>query len=162
MQVAFDSPNRYGKGFDWTNYTVHDAANLLLRFLLQLPVPVVSFDFYDKFRSPMKESKSTGIFDPDAAILIYQGLIREMYSVHRQLLLYLLDMLAVFVNKSDDNKMTTPKLAAIFQPGILSHPQHCLSPIDQQLSQDVLIFLIENQDSFLIGMAGTVANDWGT
>ena len=82
-----------------------------------------------------------------------------MTPLHRQLLLYLLDMLAVFLNKSDHNKMTTPKLAAIFQPGILSHPQHSLSPTEQQLSQDVLSFLVENQDSFLIGMAGTAADD---
>jgi len=159
LQVAFDSPDRYGKGFDWTGYTVHDAANLLLRYLLQLPVPVVSLEFYDRFRSPMRESKSAGMFDPDTAILTYQSLIREMTPLHRQLLLYLLDLLAVFLNKSDLNKMTTPKLAAIFQPGILSHPQHSLSPTEQQLSQDVLSFLIENQDSFLIGMAGTAADD---
>lgn len=158
MQVAFDSPERYGKGFNWTGYTVHDAASLLLRYLLQLPDPVVSLEFYDRFRSPMIESGPAGIFDPDT-ILTYQSLIKEMPPLHRQLLLYLVDMLAVFASQSYVNRMTTPKLAAIFQPGILSHPQHCISPIDKQISQDVLIFLIENQDSFLIGMDGTAADD---
>jgi hypothetical protein len=55
--------------------------------------------------------------------------------------------------------MTVPKLAAIFQPGLLSHPDHCLSPNEQRLSQDVLIFLIDNQDRFLFGMAGTAVDD---
>ena len=48
---------------------------------------------------------------------------------------------------------------AIFQPGILSHPQHAMAPDEYKLSQDVLIFLIENQDHFLIGMQGTAADE---
>ncbi|KAI8931892.1 hypothetical protein NX059_010797 [Plenodomus lindquistii] len=55
--------------------------------------------------------------------------------------------------------MTTSNLAAIFQPGILSHPQHDMSPADYRLSQDVLIFLIDNQDHFLIGMEGTAVDE---
>lgn len=55
--------------------------------------------------------------------------------------------------------MTTHNLAAIFQPGILSHPQHDMSPQDYRLSQDVLIFLIDNQDHFLIGMEGTAVDE---
>ncbi len=55
--------------------------------------------------------------------------------------------------------MTTSNLAAIFQPGILSHPQHDMSPQDYRLSQDVLIFLIDNQDHFLIGMEGTAVDE---
>lgn len=80
-----------------------------------------------------------------------------MPPLNKHLLLYLLDLLAVFANKSDLNKMTTAKLAAVFQPGLLSHPEHHLSPNEQQLSQDVLIFLIDYQDNFLIGMPGTAA-----
>lgn len=85
-------------------------------------------------------------------------MITSLPPLNRQLLLYILDLLAVFASKSDLNKMTTPNLAAIFQPGILSHPQHDMSPPEYRLSQDVLIFLIENQDSFLIGMQGTAAD----
>jgi GTPase-activating protein SAC7 len=55
--------------------------------------------------------------------------------------------------------MTTSNLAAIFQPGILSHPQHAMSPVDYRLNQDVLIFLIDNQDHFLIGMEGTAVDE---
>jgi len=159
MQLAFDTPDRYGKGFDYTGYTVHDSANLLLRYLLQLPVPVVPLEFYDRFRSPVIDYKSAGTSYLETAIRTYQSLITEMPPLHRQLLLYMLDFLAVFASKCDLNKMTTAKLAAIFQPGLLSHPEHRLLPNEQQLSQEVLIFLTENQDSFLIGMPGTATND---
>lgn len=170
LRVAFDSPDRYGKGLDWTGYTVHDAANILRRYFNQLPEPIIPLEFYQKFRDPLKnhqaqavgpieaQSPSHGEFDPNAAIKAYQALITELPPLNRQLLLYILDLLAVFASKSDLNKMTTPNLAAIFQPGILNHPQHDMAPQEYRLSQDVLIFLIENQDSFLIGMQGTAAD----
>lgn len=170
LKVAFDSPDRYGKGLDWTGYTVHDAANILRRYFNQLPEPIIPLSFYNRFRDPLRnhqaqavgaieaQSPSVGDFDQDAAILEYQKLITELPPLNRQLLLYILDLLAVFASKSDLNKMTTPNLAAIFQPGILSHPQHDMAPPEYRLSQDVLIFLIENQDSFLLGMPGTGAD----
>ena len=85
----------------------------------------------------------------------YQRLITELPPLNRQLLLYILDLLAVFSSKSDLNRMNAANLAAIFQPGIISHPQHDMAPTEYRLSQDVLIFLIENQDHFLFGMSGT-------
>ena len=98
-------------------------------------------------------------FDHDKAIHTYQQLITELPSLNRQLLLYILDLLAVFASKSDVNLMTSANLAAIFQPGLLSHPNHDMSPQEYRLSQDVLIFLVDNQDSFLIGMSGTAVDE---
>ncbi|TKA83310.1 hypothetical protein B0A55_00594 [Friedmanniomyces simplex] len=170
LKVAFDSPDRYGKGLDWTGYTVHDAANILRRYFNQLPEPIIPLDFYERFREPLRnhqaqavgaseaQSPSVGHFDQEAAIRAFQNLITELPPLNRQLLLYILDLLAVFASKSDLNKMNTGNLAAIFQPGILSHPQHDMAPQEYRLSQDILIFLIENQDSFLIGMQGTEAD----
>lgn len=171
LKTAFDTPPRYGKGLDWTGYTVHDAANILRRYFNNLPEPIIPLGNYDPFRIPLKghqaeavghiegQAPSTGGFDPDNAVRIYQHLIKGLPSLNRQLLLYILDLLAVFAAKADVNKMTTHNLAAIFQPGILSHPQHDMSPQDYRLSQDVLIFLIDNQDHFLIGMEGTAVDE---
>jgi len=105
------------------------------------------------------QTPSQGDFSHDEAIRTYQQLITQLPPLNRQLLLYILDLLAVFASKADLNKMTTPNLAAIFQPGILSHPAHDMAPSEYRLSQDVLIFLIENQDHFLIGMQGTAADE---
>ena len=170
LREAFNSPDRYGKGLDWSGYTVHDAANILRRYFNQLPEPIIPLDFYDHFRDPIRnhqeqavgkidgQSPSEGKFDVVSAIKRYQELITTLPPLNRQLLLYILDLLAVFASKSDINKMTTANLAAIFQPGILSHPNHDMAPPEYRLSQDVLIFLIENQDHFLIGMQGTAAD----
>jgi GTPase-activating protein SAC7 len=38
----------------------------------------------------------------------------------------------------------------IFRPGLMSHPDHELSPSEHRLSQDVLEFLIAHQDWFML------------
>lgn len=170
LKQIFDSPDRYGKGLVWDGYTVHDAANVLRRYLNDLPEPVVPLALYEKFRDPLRGAtkQPTGdgegpqfvdSFDERAAIKTYQQLITELPPLNRQLLLYILDLLAVFAAKSDENRMNSQNLAAIFQPGMLSHPNHAMAPEEYRLNQCVLIFLIENQDHFLIGMQGTAADE---
>jgi hypothetical protein len=172
LQDIFNSPDRYGKGLDWSGYTVHDAANVFRRYLNQLPEPIVPFDFYDRFREPLRnvrqhtEASGEGeapaekpAFNHDEVVATYQRLIKELPPLNRQLLLYILDLLTVFAAKSDINRMTAANLSAIFQPGLLSHPDHYMSPDEYKLSQDVLVFLIENQDNFLFGMSGTAADE---
>lgn len=155
---------------NWDGYTVHDAANVLRRYLNLLPEPIVPLDLYDQFRAPLKGytkqavgdnegAQASDSFDVAKAITTYQNLITELPPLNRQLLLYILDLLAVFASKADENRMNSQNLAAIFQPGMLSHPNHDMAPQEYRLSQDVLIFLIENQDHFLIGMRGTAADE---
>lgn len=170
LKSIFDSPDRYGKGLVWDGYTVHDAANVLRRYLNDLPEPVVPLGLYEKFRDPLRGATKQAVgdvegpqfvdnFDEKAAIEKYQQLITELPPLNRQLLLYILDLLAVFAAKSDENRMNSQNLAAIFQPGMLSHPAHAMAPEEYRLNQCVLIFLIENQDHFLIGMQGTAADE---
>jgi hypothetical protein len=45
--------------------------------------------------------------------------------------------------------MPAANLAAIFQPGLISHPDHNMTPQEYRVSQEVLVFLIEHQDRFL-------------
>ncbi|KAH6605114.1 hypothetical protein Trco_006821 [Trichoderma cornu-damae] len=170
LKTIFDSPDRYGKGLVWDGYTVHDAANVLRRYLNDLPEPVVPLDLYEKFRDPLRGATKQAVgdtegpqfvenFDERAAIEKYQRLITELPPLNKQLLLYILDLLAVFAAKSDENRMNSQNLAAIFQPGMLSHPSHAMAPEEYRLNQCVIIFLIENQDHFLIGMQGTEADE---
>jgi hypothetical protein len=170
LKTIFDSPDRYGKGLVWEGYTVHDAANVLRRYLNDLPEPVVPLDLYEKFRDPLRGATKQAVgdtegpqfvenFDERAAISKYQRLITELPPLNKQLLLYILDLLAVFAAKSDENRMNSQNLAAIFQPGMLSHPSHAMAPEEYRLNQCVIIFLIENQDHFLIGMQGTEADE---
>ncbi|KAL7948309.1 hypothetical protein V8C42DRAFT_314061 [Trichoderma barbatum] len=170
LKTIFDSPDRYGKGLIWDGYTVHDAATVLRRYLNDLPEPVVPLDLYEKFRDPLRGATKQAVgdtdgpqfvenFDERGAIIKYQKVITDLPPLNKQLLLYILDLLAVFAAKSDENRMNSQNLAAIFQPGMLSHPSHAMAPEEYRLNQCVIIFLIENQDHFLIGMQGTEADE---
>lgn len=152
LESIFNKPPRYGKGLDWTGYTVHDAANILLRFLLQLPEPVIPIDQYGRFQ----DAYVTFHENPESTTSAYVDIIKSIQPTSRQLLLYLLDLLAVFASKVETNKMGVSRLAAIFQPAILSpvatrDEEFIEEAMSREKSREVLVFLIENQDQFLIG-----------
>ncbi|KAK7213696.1 hypothetical protein V2G26_020874 [Clonostachys chloroleuca] len=89
LKTLFDSADRYGKGLVWEGYTVHDAANVLRRYLNDLPEPVVPLDLYEKFRDPLRGATKQAAgdaegpqfienFDERGAIGKYQKLITEL------------------------------------------------------------------------------------
>ncbi|KAH9945048.1 Rho GTPase activation protein [Epithele typhae] len=140
LQAIFEHPPRYGKNVDWKKeqFTTHDVASVFRRYLTQMPESVIPHDMY---HLPRNE---------DEVIATYKRLIRSMPRANQYLLLYVLDLLSVFARKSDKNLMTAKNLAVIFRPALIAHPSHELSPQEHQLSQDVLEFLIKNQDWFML------------
>ena len=74
-----------------------------------------------------------------------------------QLLLCLLNLMASFCVRSeiqqDDCTPTCYKLSADHSPPIKAGEDSIEETSSRQLSRDVLIFLIEDQDSFLVGTA---------
>lgn len=174
LQTIFNSPPRFGKGLDWSGFNVHDAANVLRRYLNNLPEPIIPLYFYQQFREPLKEfsnivnledvSNNNGstpaikvaneedkelINDVNAAVDRYQTLISQLPQLNRQLLMYILDLLSIFAAKADENRMPASNLAAIFQPSLLSHPDHDMVPEEYHLSRAAIEFLIQHSNKFL-------------
>ena len=104
---------------------------------------------YSEFRNVMIKKP----FDPEPAIKTYRLLIQSSPPANQYLLLYVLDLLAVFARKSDKNLMTAANLAVIFQPGMFSHPSHLTSAEEHHIAVQVLEFLIEHQDHFVLGLS---------
>ncbi|GJN90331.1 hypothetical protein Rhopal_003340-T1 [Rhodotorula paludigena] len=115
LQGIFDEPPRYGKDFDWTGYSVHDAASVLRRYLNALPEPVIPAGLYLDFTAVLQKPQPIA-----ASIAAYRHLISLLPPASRYLLLYLLDFLSVFARCSDKNLMTASNLAVVFQPGLVS------------------------------------------
>ena len=108
--------------------------------------------------------------DVEAATKTYRLLVTSMPPANQYLLLYILDLLAVFARKSELNRMPASSewpsigtgafpahcscadLAVIFQPGIFSHPSHLQDANEHKIAVEVLEFLIEHQDHFVIGL----------
>ncbi|KAG9295907.1 hypothetical protein G9A89_006646 [Geosiphon pyriformis] len=147
LQAIFDSSPSYGKTLTWTDYSVHDAANVLRRYLNHLPDPVIPQKYYEEFRSVF-----VNLPDAHDRVLSYKKLISTLPKENQHLLLYILDLLAVFSSKASQNLMPSKNLASIFQPGILSHEDHDMAPEQYKLSQKVLGFLIDHQNFFLMGL----------
>ncbi|KAG5519675.1 hypothetical protein PMAC_001831 [Pneumocystis sp. 'macacae'] len=144
LQTIFDSQPKYGRDINWDNFTVHDAASVLRRYLNYLPEPIIPHKFYQAFRKPLRNE----FYNEEEVILTYKELIASLPPMNQQLLLYILDLLAFFSSKSDENLMTISNLSSVFQPGILSHPEHDMSPKEYYLSQSVIVFLISHQNYF--------------
>ena len=67
-EAAFDHAPKYGMDFNWTDYTVHDAACILLRFLLRLPAPIIPVDRYEAFHNLLEEEE----LDEEIAMRAYE------------------------------------------------------------------------------------------
>ncbi|AGO13286.1 AaceriAFR139Cp [[Ashbya] aceris (nom. inval.)] len=81
--------------------------------------------------------------DIKAALHEYEVLFSELSNDSKQLIVYLLDLLSLFAQQSEVNLMSARNLAAIFQPSILSHPDHDMDPKEYELSRLVIEFLID-------------------
>ncbi|KAI8338130.1 Rho GTPase activation protein [Chlamydoabsidia padenii] len=144
LQTIFDTPETYGSQLDWRGYTIHDAASILRRFINYLPEPVITLTHYRSFKDTMDQPFSSVEQKVDA----FQLLIERLPLANQYLLLYLLDMLAIFVTTESHTKMGSECLAAVFVPGILAHPNDKMNPSSYKHSQKVLRFLIDHQEMF--------------
>ncbi|CCC71534.1 hypothetical protein NCAS_0H02240 [Naumovozyma castellii] len=206
LQAIFSTPPEYGFEFsDWDNYTIHDVATLLRRYLNNLTEPLISLNLYDAFRKPLKSRprvlrfldkqhqlqdgtttnaelssivpsslslsllEKGDIADDDIdmetdeedrhsmkkirykkrvardireSLDEYQELFGLLSENSRNLTIYLLDLLSLFARSSELNLMNARNLSAIFQPCLLSHPEHDMEPKEYELSRQVIEFLI--------------------
>ncbi|KAL2072074.1 hypothetical protein VTL71DRAFT_11417 [Oculimacula yallundae] len=161
LTIFEDSPH-FGRSFHWSGCTVHDVASILLRYLKTLPQPVIPFDHYEAFISCLTSGSDDAIVYEESLatrIKAFQGSVSNLPPLHRQLLLYLLDLLAVFSAKADVNLMTSARLVAVFQPSLLSKQPHLMTADDHDQAAQAMIFMVENQYNFIIGMQGIADND---
>jgi hypothetical protein len=147
---AFDTPPRWGKGLDWTGYTIFDAATVFNRYLTSLPEPLINDQTASRMMFP---SMSVPFRHPDPSevdslLLTYHSAIRDLPSLNRQMLLYLLDVFAVFAAQSDVNGATTDEIVGMYHPVFFQVAQNDLEMTMRH--GFALGFLIENQDRFLL------------
>lgn len=148
-------PPRFGENLDWSGYTVHDAASILLKFLNQLPEPVIPLEKYEAFQNPLKQYFLDRKRTTESINQEYKRQISLLPGASRQVLLYLLDLFAVIAFHSESNRMTSWRLAKLFQPMVLSPVKAGEYFVEEstalELSQDVLNFLIKIDNNFLMG-----------
>ncbi|CDK24253.1 unnamed protein product [Kuraishia capsulata CBS 1993] len=83
------------------------------------------------------------VADRNGALEEYANLLDQLPESSRHLLFYILDLLALFNYHADKNLMPARNLAAVFQPSILSHSDHDMSPEEYELSRLVVEFMTQ-------------------
>ena len=111
-----------------------------------MPEPIVPLDLYTEFRNVVTSDR----FEQNSAVRTYRLLINSCPPANQYLLLYVLDLLAVFAHKSELNRMDAHNLAIIFQPGILSHPSMLQSKDEHLVAVRVLEFLIPTSNTLCL------------
>lgn len=160
--AEFNASPQYGQDIDWSKYTAQDAANMLIYYLEWLPEPVIPPQLYNRFTQLVRDEDFVASFAagkalPNAEFWIkhYQQLIQELSLANARLLLYLLDVLAVFTSDSGINRMNFERLAKLFTGSLLKGLNH---EVDDSKSYLVLVFLIVNSGRFLL--SGFVESNW--
>lgn len=152
LQAEFERPPRYGKGLDWTGYTIHDAASLLLRYLNQLPESLIPASFYS--RALRVEVKSSAVeankgIDIEAAKVALNSIVHDIPRRHRWLLVYILDLVVVLLSAQEINETSSVAVASIFKFCILANPAiEDTDPVAYAKARDIVIFMIEHADIF--------------
>jgi hypothetical protein len=82
--------------------------------------------------------------DSHPAITATQRLVTQLPLLHRHLLSYILDILAVFASISDLNGMPASRLVAAFQPSLLSGEAHKMDSEEHQIAHKIMVFMVEN------------------
>lgn len=131
LQTIFDTPHDgYGSQLDWRGYTVHDASNVMRRFLNYLPEPVITLKYQPAFTNVLRKHTYFFIYNPWQIIIIildtnstveekvkeFQALIEQLPILHQYLLIYLLDLLCLFSLYSENTRMDLSSLATAFAP----------------------------------------------
>ncbi|RKP37666.1 Rho GTPase activation protein, partial [Dimargaris cristalligena] len=147
IHQSFDSAPEYGADLDFSRYTVHDVASIFRRYLTLLPEPVIPVADYYLFREALDLSETSSLANQVDA---FRKLLANLPEAERLVLLYVISLLGHFARFSEQTRMDIPNLAAIFQPGLLVHPLHTLTPEEYKRSQKVIEFLITHHENFVI------------
>ena len=110
-------PPRFGENLDWSGYTVHDAASILLKFLNQLPEPVIPLEKYEAFQNPLKEYFLDRKRTTESINQEYKRQISLLPGASRQVLLYLLDLFAVIAFHSESigrHRLALPNCSSLW------------------------------------------------
>ena len=115
LKETFSTPPAYGADVDWDRYGVHDAADLILLYLTQLPRPLVSESTARRWVALSRQATVTGSHGTRSEQCIdfwEEALGTVRGAAARSLFKLLLNLWADVAAAADQNDMTAERLAA--------------------------------------------------
>lgn len=142
----------YGKILDWDHFTVHEATNLILLFLAELPEPLVPPAAARRWVSLSRQATISGsmALRLDQGIDFWEEAFLGIHDPSRALLRLLLNMWGVVADMSEFNDMTAERLAGrVIRP--LMHLPAARFDTDLMLG---LAFMIRKRSEYQVKATG--------
>ena len=125
LKEIFSSPDTgYGKILDWDHFTVHEAANLILQFLAELPTPLVPPAAAKRWVSLSRQATISGsmALRLDQGIDFWEEAFLGIHGPSRALIRLLLNLWGVIADMAEFNDMTAERLAGRIMRPLLHLP----------------------------------------
>ncbi|KAL2174222.1 uncharacterized protein P884DRAFT_209541 [Thermothelomyces heterothallicus CBS 202.75] len=125
LKAVFSSPETsYGKELDWSQFTVHEAAALILVFLSELPRPLISESVAKRWVSLSRQAAVGGV-RLDQGIDFWEEALLGVQGHARALFKLLLNLWGDLADAAPVNEMTAERLAArVIRPLMHAIPAH--------------------------------------
>ncbi|EGZ76367.1 hypothetical protein NEUTE2DRAFT_98098 [Neurospora tetrasperma FGSC 2509] len=126
LKTIFSSPeNGYGKFMDWNQFTVYEAADLILLFLSELPQPLVPESVAKRWISMSRQATMSGSSATrlDKGIDFWEEALQGIKGPHRSLFKLLLNLWGDVAGNVNWNEMTAERLAEKIMRPLMHLPQ---------------------------------------
>ncbi|EGO53329.1 hypothetical protein NEUTE1DRAFT_126657 [Neurospora tetrasperma FGSC 2508] len=153
LKTIFSSPeNGYGKFMDWNQFTVYEAADLILLFLSELPQPLVPESVAKRWISMSRQATMSGSSATrlDKGIDLWEEALQGIKGPHRSLFKLLLNLWGDVASNVNWNEMTAERLAEKIMRPLMHLPQKRYST-DYTLA---LAFVMRKRSEYNAGFRG--------
>jgi len=152
LKETFNSAEaNYGKELDWSMFTVHDAADLILCFMMELPKPVISESVGKRWISLSRQATVRGA-RLDQGLDFWEEALMGIHGPRRTLFKLLLNLWGDVADAAEANDMTAERLAGrVIRP--LMQGVAARRPTDFLLG---LAFLIRKRSEYNLAARGVV------
>ncbi|KAK3495757.1 hypothetical protein B0T13DRAFT_473250 [Neurospora crassa] len=153
LKTIFSSPeNGYGKFMDWNQFTVYEAADLILLFLSELPQPLVPESVAKRWISMSRQATMSGSSATrlDKGIDFWEEALQGIKGPHRSLFKLLLNLWGDVAGNVNWNEMTAERLAEKIMRPLMHLPQKRYST-DYTLG---LAFVMRKRSEYNAGFKG--------
>lgn len=135
-----------GDTIAWATYDIHSVANLLKVFLRELPEPLFTFRFFDRWMNAIKFSPASEASSEASNLRMdyILALLSSLPRPNKNLLRYLFSFLnELAINTSETTKMNAHNLAVVLGPNLIQPGVQPSEPVAMMTLQSNIIDLVE-------------------
>lgn len=125
---------------------IHAVTSGLKQYFRRLPMPLITFDVYDRLLD------TTMIQDHDGRVDAMGIALESLPRAHYEVLDYLIQHLARVVLQEKENLMTSMNIAVVFAPTIMRPESLNRELSDTKMKNEVVMWMVENCEAiFQVG-----------